>query len=324
MVYVKSQVDELLNGVTGVEDLEVVKVHEKYLEKQEVTTDEDLKNIADSLITIGKGVVSKTLVHASDYGLYIKSPSVRAYTSLSEGSDIPHIKLTISGTPSYEFSFKETLDKSHDENFRDHFISFLESAVYSLVSTAIAHANVQALNELLNSIKTDIIDEELEVAFDLSFNLSDKTIDYISNDKLVLGTTQEQMHDLVSSNSMLESLFNEDEETSYISDAIKNIIIEDWVTSPNPLVFIRKHNKYILSLVTGEPNTRRTKRVDVLIRNSFTLSADSLKHRKSAIAHKLDKDGDESYISVYQKESKEGEVVEILSPVNVKSLAYKG
>ena len=324
MVFKKSDINTLLGELSGIENHQIIKVHEAVLAEKHTTNDDDLKYISDSLVSIGKGILSNTLVIAGEHDLHVKAPSFRVYMSLDNQSDLPYVKVTVSGTPSFKFEFKETLSTRLDTKFKDNFINFLEYTVQRFVITAIAHENVQALNELIESIKVNIIDEDLNVPFDLKFALSDKSIDYISNDLLVLGTTAEKMMELVSPNSSLETFFSDDEGVEYIKSAIEATIKEDWTSSPNPLVFVRKHNKYILPLVTGDLNTRKTKRVDVLIRNSFTLSFDGLAHRNKAIAHKLDKGEDESYISVYKKDAKGEEPVEILSPVNIKSLAYKG
>jgi hypothetical protein len=318
MVFRKSDINEILDAVSNLEDFEALQSHGGVLQEVRTRNEEELAEISSKLVTLGKGLLANASVRVGRLGLTIKPPSFRAYLSVDSDSDLPYVRLTLSDVKS---NFKESTITRLDSNFREQFLQFVGASIYKLVSTAIALENVDALNALLEEIRTEIVDDGLKVAFDLSYALSEKPIAYIANNTLVLGTSVEKMFDLVSPNSPIETLFFD--EDNYITRAVKEKIKEDWTSSSNPLVFIRKHNKYLIGLVVGDLNTRRTQRVDVLIKNSFTLSADSLKYRKKAIAHKLEKEDGETYISVWEKTGSDDEPVEILSPINTKSLTFK-
>src|SRR5690606_31705091 len=103
-------------------------------------------------------------------------------------------------------------------SFREEFITFMENTIYKFVANAVGNENVKALNSLLEEIKAEIEEDDLKVSFDLSYELNDKPIAYISNDKLVLGTTYEKMFDLAGVNSPLNSLFEDNENTAYIAE----------------------------------------------------------------------------------------------------------
>lgn len=324
MVLSKEQAKEIIESVGSVRDTEAIKVHREVLFEKHTRDEGVLADISNKLVMLGKGLFSSVVYKCKEHGLIVKAPSFRAYLSIDGTSDLPYVRLTVSSTPTFKFSFKETLNSRLDLEFEEEFINFLDTTIYEFIATAIAKENVEELNKKIDEIKGEIEEDELTVPFDLSFDLSEKSIVYISNDKLVLGTNYDKMLELTGANSTLDILFNKDESTEYVAEAVKSKIKEDWLSSSNPLVFVRKHNQYLIPFVTGNLNTRRTHRVDVLIRKSFTLSVDSLKYRKKAIAHKIEKDGDETYISLYKKDSKEEEPVQILSPVNIKSLTYKG
>lgn len=323
MIFSKKQALEILSSVKSVVSSKVYEVHGAVLNETHTREKEDLHKIADKLIFLGKGVILDSLLSVGELGLKVQTPSVRAYASVDAISDVPYIKITVASTPKFGFELKETLKTRTDKDFRSAFVEFMDRVVYKFVETAIATVNVTALNNELEMIQQELASEDLTVSFNLSFALHEKPIKYISDEELVLGTTTDKMIQLVSPNSALVTLFEKAEETDYIAVALKEVIKEDWFSSANPSVFIRKHNKYLTPLVTGDLNTRRTQRVDVLIKNSFPLVVESLQYRKKSIAHKIETDGEETYISVFEKEGKDSEPKQLLSPINVKSLTFQ-
>lgn len=322
----KEQVLEVLGSIQSVENNKIYTIHGEIAQGKRTREVEDLHNIANKLIELGKSLLQSEFLRVSEYGVSVKMPSFRVYASIDAVSDIPYIKMTATTTPKTPFELKESIETRLDDDFRETFINFVNQVVYSFISTAMGYENLVALNEMIETVKGELEEEEREVAFDLSFQIakdSNKPIFYLTDNELVLGTTVEKLLEIAGANSQLQTLFVENEDTAYIADAIKSTIKEDWTSSPNPLAFIRKHNAYLLPLVAGDLNTRRTQRADVLVKNSFTLEAGGLERRTKGIAHKLEKDGDEMFISVFGKEAKDAEIQQLLSPINVKSLVYK-
>lgn len=323
MLFNKEEINQLTGTFQADEVTVVVETHKKVLTEKHIENEDALKPVADNLVVLGKGIISGVVVACAKLGLVIKKPLFRAYVSLDNQSDVPHVKLMVSDVPSCEFRFKEKIDTIMDSHFKDTFLDFMERVLTNYVSTSIGQEHVKELNNILGSIKESMKLDDVTVPFDLEFALHEKPIKFVSDEKLVLGTTYEEMFELTSPNSSLQTLFNGSEEVDYISKAIIDSIVEDWSSSPNPLIFIRKHNKYLTPVITGDLNTRRTQRADVLVRNSITLSLQGLTHRKKSLGHNLEKDGEEQFISVFSKEGKEEEPVQLLSPINTKTLVYK-
>ena len=325
-MFTKEQVLEVLGSIQSVENTKIFEVHGEIAQEKRTREKDDLIHVANKLIELGKSLLQSEFLKVSEYGVSVKMPSFRVYASIDSVSDIPYIKMTATTTPKTPFELKESIETRLDKDFRQTFIDFVNQVVYSFITTAMGYENLVALNEVVEQVKSELEEEEREVAFDLRFQIardSNKPIFFLTDTELVLGTTVDKLLELVGVNSQLQTLFVENADTAYIADAIKSTIKEDWTSSPNPLAFIRKHNAYLLPLVAGDLNTRRTQRADVLVKNSFTLEADGLGRRTRGIAHKLERDGDEMYISVFGKEAKDSEIQQLLSPINVKSLVYK-
>lgn len=323
MIFDGKTLNALLADVSNVEDTNILETHKEVLKGGQVDGDEQAKSIANTLITVTKGVMSQGVVTAGHYDLEVKAPTVRAYLFLDDEGKLPSVKVTVSSTPSNKFSFKEVFEARYDENFKDTFTEFLGDLSYSYFGTAIANENVAELNGLLQEVKDEIETDELAVPFELEFALHDRPVKYVSNDKLVLGTSFEEISKLASPNSLISIVFNYTDDTKYVADSIKEKLKEDWVSSPNPLAFIRKHNTALTPFIVGNLSTRRTHRADTLVKKSITLVTKSLKNRKSALAHEITKDGDDAFISVWEKVDSDAEPVQILSPVNIKSLVYQ-
>lgn len=321
----KATILEILNSIPSVGDMEVIEVHGDVLNEYRSRDENELKEVSSKLNSLVRGVVSTFNVEVGKHEVFLPSPMVRVYLSLDEESDLPYVKVTLSKVKAIKFDFKYTLSERLDSRFKESFINFLDETLSLLAQGYLAQLNIEALNGALSDIKAEIEEEGSKVAFDIEFANSDKTFEYLSNDKVVLGTSVETMLNLLSPNTDLYTLFEErSDDLNYIADALKESIKEDWITSPNPLVFIRKNNVHLTPLISGELTTRRTQRVDMLVRRSFTLKYESLKNRNVALAHRLETEGDETYISVYDKSGKDADPVQILSPINIDSLVYKG
>ena len=254
----------------------------------------------------------------------MKRPLFRVYASTVEGTDVPDIKMLLTDIQSCDFRFKEETRLVLDHRFEESFHEFMDRVVLKYISCSIANEHTKALNEKLEEIKEEMIADEVVPAFDIQFALHDKAVKSVSDNHIEFGTTYEEMFELSSRNSNLQVLFDDAEDVEYIRNATLESIKEDWGTSANALIFIRKHNKFLMPLVATNPNTRKTQRPDVLLRHAFTLKLDGLEHRNKAMAHHVETEGETTYISVYAKEGKDAEPVQTLSPVDTNTLVFKG
>ncbi|MGF2714969.1 hypothetical protein ACQUY5_22260 [Bacillus cereus] len=324
MLFTKEQINQFLGTVESTEVEEVVKAHHDVLQATEIENEEQLKPIADRILTLGKGVIAGVVYNCSKLGLTMKRPLFRVYASTVAGSNVPDIKMLLTDIPSCEFRFKEEIRLVLDHRFEEEFLAFLDRVILKYVSFAIANEHAKALNDKLEEIKADMTEEGNAPAFDITFALHEKTVKSVSDNHIEFGTTYEEMFELSSKNSDLRLLFDNEGDLEYVKDAIVSSIKEDWSTSANALIFIRKHNKFLLPLVATNPNTRRTQRPDVLLRNAFTLELEGLQHRNKATAHHLETEGETKYISVYRKAGKNEEPVQTLPPVDTETLVFKG
>ncbi|MEC2463380.1 hypothetical protein P9X10_00515 [Bacillus cereus] len=324
MLFTKDQINDFLGTVESQEVKDVLATHHDVLKAVEVEGQDDLKPIADRLLTLGKGMIAGVVYNTSVLGLKMKRPLFRVYTSLVAGSNVPHVKMLLSDIPSCEFRFKEEADLILDHRFEESFMEFIERAILNYVSYSVAHVHAQELNKKLEELKEELIEEGVTPSFDITFALHDKTVKSVSDNHIEFGTTYKEMAELGSKNSDLRLLFEKAGDLDYLKNAIIESIKKDWSTSANALIFIRKHNQFLMPLVATNPNTRRTQRPDVLLRNAFTLELEGLQFRNKATAHHLETEGETTYISVYNKAGKGEEPVQTLPPVDTKSLVFKG